>query len=487
MSNKKNDKRKEKKKTKKKSGILKKILIILIIILLALVGFITYKTQVNGGGMTGLLSTLVGNDENTLEELEPLQVLLLGISSDLGTKLTDTIIVATYNPQKQTASLLSIPRDTYTGNNIKNGTGSEKINALYTRGIDKLLDEVNELTGLDLKYYMVVDNQALIELVDLIGGVEFDVPYVPGGMVYDDPTQNLHINLEPGLQLIDGEKAEQLLRFRKNNSGSSYPASYGSDDIGRMKTQRNFMIATAKQTLNLKNIFKIRDIIDIVYEYVDTNLSISTIKAYIPYAIDFNIENIRSASLPGTSVGPPEVPLWFIQVNKKEAAELMEELYGDGEEETENSGEGSSTSSSSASGTSTSSITSTTSSSNSSTSSSTSGNSSSSTASEEDNSSSSLSTITKTEASKIKVEILNGSGSSKKLTEVKKLLTNKGYNVSKTGTTTDVSKTTIINKSDVDSKFENNIKDLLGVGNISSSSASSSNVDITIIIGKDYK
>ena len=187
---------------------------------------------------------------------------------------------------------------------------------------------------------MVVDNQALIELVDLIGGVEFDVPYVPGGMVYDDPTQNLHINLEPGLQLIDGEKAEQLLRFRKNNSGSSYPASYGSDDIGRMKTQRNFMIATAKQTLNLKNIFKIRDIIDIVYEYVDTNLSISTIKAYIPYAIDFNIENIRSASLPGTSVGPPEVPLWFIQVNKKEAAELMEELYGDGEEETENSGEG---------------------------------------------------------------------------------------------------------------------------------------------------
>ena len=70
---------------------------------------------------------------------------------------------------------------------------------------------------------------------------------------------------------------------------------------------------------------------------------------------------------------------------------------------------------------------------------------------------------------------------------MKKDLTAKGYKISKTSTTTSTSKTTIINKTDVDEKFENDIKNILGVGNISSSSVSSSQVDITIIIGKDYK
>ena len=98
-----------------------------------------------------------------------------------------------------------------------------------------------------------------------------------------------------------------------------------------------------------------------------------------------------------------------------------------------------------------------------------------------------MDTVTKKEAGKIKIEILNGSGSSEKLSQVKKDLTAKGYKISRTSTTTSTSKTTIINKTDVDEKYENNVKEILGLGNISSSSVSSSNVDITIIIGKDYK
>ena len=81
---------------------------------------------------------------------------------------------------------------------------------------------------------MVIDNQALIELVDVIGGVEFEVPI---DMNYDDPTQDLHIHLNKGMQTIDGEKAEQLLRFRHSNyvNGvmTTYPSEYGNDDFGR--------------------------------------------------------------------------------------------------------------------------------------------------------------------------------------------------------------------------------------------------------------
>ena len=471
----KNKREDETRKVKKKSGVLKKILLILLIVLIALTGFVVYRTQKNGGGMQGLLSTLVGHDENTLKDLDTLQVLLMGVSTDNGLKLTDTIIVGSYDPKTQKASLLSIPRDTFVGKNIKTGGGNDKINSLYQRGgAEKTLEAVNEITGLDLKYYMVIDNQALIKLVDVIGGVEFEVPYVPGGMVYDDPSQDLHINLEPGLQLIDGNKAEQLLRFRKNNKNQTYPEEYGGDDYGRMRTEREFIIATAKQTIQAKNVFKIGEIVDLVYEYVDTNLSISAIKDYIPYAINVDINGIQSAYLPGVSVGPPQgVPYWFFQVDEEETEELVQQLYYSTdttdtarENGTEDSGTDSTFGTSSSSDNNTTSGTDTTS---------------------DNTSSSSTDTVTKKEAGKIKIEILNGSGSSEKLSQVKKDLTAKGYKISRTSTTTSTSKTTIINKTDVDEKYENNVKEILGLGNISSSSVSSSNVDITIIIGKDYK
>ena len=452
MANKQKNKRENKKnnKKKKKSKILNKILILLVIILVMLSIGIIYRTKQNGGGMQGLLSTLVGHDEETLKNLDPIQVLLMGVSTDNGGKLTDTIIIGTYNPKEQSASLLSIPRDTFVGKNPQTGTGSDKINSLYQKSPEKTLEKVNELTGLDIKYYMVIDNQALIKLVDVIGGVEFNVPI---DMKYDDPTQNLHINLKAGMQTLDGDKAEQLLRFRHGNNGETYPEEYGGNDYGRMKTQREFMIETVKQTIQAKNILKIKDIIDIAYEYVETNLSISTIKDYVPYAINIDIAGIQSAVLPGGSYGPsttPSYPLWFFIADKKETAKLIEELYGTGEETTE-SGDAENV------------------------------------VDKNTTTNETINTdISKKDASEIKIELLNGTDEYETLTKVRKQLVDKGYKVTSMTTTTSTSKTTIINKTDIDTKFTDNIKDILGVGNISTSSVSSSNVDITIIIGKDY-
>lgn len=456
------------KKVKRKSKRLRKVLVLLILILVMLIGFIVYRTNKNGGGMQGFLSTLVGHTEETLENLDPIQILLMGVSTDNGGKLTDTIIIGTYDPKTQKSSLLSIPRDTFVGKNIKSGGGMDKINALYQKSPETTLKKVNEITGLDIKYYMVIDNQALIKLVDVIGGVDF---YVPKDMHYTDKSQDLYIDLKEGQQILDGAKAEQLLRYRHDNDGSSYTSEYGDNDIGRMKTQRNFMIETARQTVKAKNIFKVKDIVDLLYEYVETNLSISTIKDYVPYAVNVDIEAIKSEVLPGAPIGPPDAPLWFYQVNKKSAAELIETLYNSEENGGENDGEGTVANN----GTTNSSGDTNSSSSNSNSN----GNSSS--------SSSSSSNVSKTEAAKIKIEILNGSGSEKTLSKVKKELTEKGYKVAKTNRTTNTSKTTIINKTEVNEKIENNIKEILGCGNISTSSVSSSNVDITIIIGKDYK
>lgn len=462
-------KRKNKREKKKKSGTLKRILLLLILILIMLVVGIAYRTQKNGGGLQGLLSTLVGHNEETLKNLDQIQILLMGVSTDNGGKLTDTIIVATYDPKSQNASLLSIPRDTFVGKKPQTGTGSDKINALYQKSPERTLEKVNELTGLNIKYYMVIDNQALIKLVDVVGGVDF---YVPMDMKYDDPSQDLHINLKEGQQTLNGDKAEQLLRYRHGNLDKktgrylgTYPEEYGGDDYGRMRTQREFMMATAKQTLQAKNILKVKEIVDIAYEYVETNLSISVIKDYVPYAVNIDVSNIKSEVLPGNSYGPtttPSYPLWFFVADKAETAKLVEELYGSGSNSEDDSDNSTNTTSSNS-------------------------NANISKSNNTNSNSTSNNGISKTEASKIKIEILNGSGSTSTLTEVKKALSAKGYKVTKTTATTNTSKTTIINKSDVETKFIDNIKDILGVGTISSSSVSSSDVDITIIIGNDYK
>ncbi len=329
MSEKKVSKKKSKqsvqKKEKKKKSLIKRFfgkLFLLVFLILLIIGVLFYKkTEENGGGVKGALITFLGLSVEKVDRLETINVLLLGISEDINSKLTDTIILCSYNPETQSASMISIPRDTFVGKNKISAKGNDKINSLYAKSPKKLLSAVSSLTGVDVDYYAVVKTQALIEIVDIIGGVEFDVPI---NMKYDDPTQNLHINLKKGMQKIDGEKAEQLLRFRHNNDGTSYPAEYGDNDFGRMKTQRAFITETIKQTLSLKNLFKGKTIVDTVFANIETNLEIEILKSYIPTMTEFNIDSITSYQLPGVSEKCND--LWFFVHDKTKTRELVRNL-----------------------------------------------------------------------------------------------------------------------------------------------------------------
>jgi len=434
------------KKGKKKIG--KKVLIFIIIILLLGIGWFTYRTIRNGGGLSGMLATVVGHDENTKKDLKEIKVLILGVSTDTDAELTDTIMIASYNPNTQKANLLSVPRDTFTGKNTKKAVASQKINSLYNinKTPDKTLAAVNELTGLDIKYYVVVKTEALIKLVDAIGGVKFNVPM---RMKYTDTSQDLVIDLEEGEQVLDGNKAEQLLRFRHNDPQkgvgmTSYPAEYGDNDFGRMRTQRDFIIATLKQTLKPSNIFKIGQILEIANENVDTNLELSFVKDYIPYAVELDTENITSATLPGTT---PDVSttngVSIFVADKKASKELIQSMfYSDVTEENEDN--------------------------------------------TISNNTTSISTTTTQTAEDISIELLNGSGDNSKIEEAKKLLEEAGYNVKRTGKTSSIAQTVITNKKDVTDENLKNIKQVLGKGNISTNKSSTSLVDVTIIIGKDF-
>ena len=433
----------EKNKKKKKHTVLRVLLAIFIILLLTVGGFLGYSTYKNGWGLRGVLQTALGQDNEKLQDLDPFTVLILGVSEDITSKLTDTIIVASYNPKTQKATLLSVPRDTYIGKNKNKANTYDKINALYQKSPEKTLEAINELTGLNIKYYVVINNNALVELVDKIGGVEFDVPIK---MKYTDTSQKLYINLEKGFQRLNGDQAEQLVRFRKNDNGTSYPSEYGDNDTGRMKTQREFLKAVAKQTLQVKNVTKIKSLMDIFKRNVTTNITDwNTVSAYIPYAIEFDTENIRTETIPGEN--DKYNNLWFFVANQKKTKELVDEIFleqnglPESEEDT-NSIEENTTSNN---------------------------------------------TVTRDDIANLKIEVLNGTGDKVLLTEATKKLKEKGYNIYKTGSTSVTSKTTIVNQSDVDGELVSELKKNLGMGTISKSKGKSSQVDITIILGKDYK
>ena len=450
-ANNKSQNQKIKQKPKKKMKLWKKIFLIILLILLIAGGAFAYRVHRNGGGLTGMLATVVGHDEETRKSLGELQVLLMGVSTDQeGVALTDTIIVASYNPNTQKAVLLSIPRDSFTGTNTKRAVASDKINAIYniTRDPMKTVEAVNELTGLDLQYYAIVQTEALIELVDAIGPIEY---YVPTDMNYDDTSQDLHIHFEEGLQEIDGPEAEELLRFRKNNDGTSFPEEYGDNDIGRMRNQREFITAVVEQTVKLENITKLGTIIDIASRNLITNLDFNILKDYLPYAVEFSTENLQTASLPGTVPNLNQTNgVSIYVVDEEETEQLVTELFYPEKLLEEETTDGNTTNTAS----NTTSTTSTGSNAN----------------------------------SNIKIEVLNGTSDGKVLQEVVNKLKEEGYNVSRTGTTTATSKTVIANKKDVSTTTMNEIKEVVGTGTISGSTGgSSSKADVTIVIGKDYQ
>lgn len=446
---------KNKNNKKKKSVVGKIFKFILLLLLIAIIVYVInfaiqyfkHTKNMEGKEYDPLSAVALGIDPQKLKEVERLNVLILGESGIPGEdyKLTDSIMVASYNPQTQQASLLSIPRDTYVGKKDKNTATSNylasyKINTVYRNGtnIPETIECVNNITGLNLDKYLLIDTDAIIEVVDAIGGVTFDVPI---DMDYDDPAQDLHIHLKAGEQLIDGEKAEQLLRFRHNNDGTSYPSEYGDNDIGRMRTQREFIQVTAKQLLRVENVTKVLNLMDIVFKNVKTNLDMETLKYYIPYIFKFNTSNIVSDTLPGT----PEKcnGIWIYTADKTQTKQVIQDLFTDKIVEEEKNEESTSTN-----------------------------------------------TIdgenTTKESKEITIELLNGTGDKEILTEVKEKLKEKGYVVSKSGTTSSTDKTTIINRTSQSNQKSKDIKQLLGVGTITSGS-DNTKVDFTIIIGKDYK
>ena len=439
---------------KKKHPVAKRVFLTILIIIVVLFVYFFSKVMLNGGGLGGIVKTVVGTSNSEIKNLPDIYTLLIGESQGM----TDTIMVAKYNPRDQKAAVISVPRDSFVGKSEATASAYDKINARYSEGPQSLLDCVNNLTGLNVKYYINVDTKALRDLVDTLGGVYYDVPI---DMDYDDSTQDLAIHLKAGYQLLNGQQAEGLVRFRHNNDGSSYPISYGDNDIGRMRTQRSFIKVVLKQAMKPENITKINQLMTIAQEEVDTNIPWNVSKNYIAALMDFNTDNMISDTLPGT---PQYINSYsFYLVSKSQAKKLVQKMFlstvetvsGDEANGNEVAEETTNTTSNKV-GKNTIAV----------------------------NETNYVSTYGVVEKN-ISIEVLNGTGSTEKYNDAIAQLKNQGYKVTKKGTTNITQKTAIINRTSQSAQVDNAIKSLLCTGDVEVGE-NTKKVDYTIILGLDY-
>lgn len=268
------------------------------------------------------------------KENDPINKTLAVFGVDEDGVRTDVIFVLNYNSETEKMRIISVPRDTKVewtesqselvkslkGYNIS----TSKINEMTSYGS---MDNIRELTiaqiedmlDIQIDNYVIVTLDAFKKIVDAIGGVEVDVPTLGGkGLHYDDNYQDLHIHLDPGVQLLNGEEAEGLVRFRKG---------YAEGDVGRIKTQQLFLEAFAKKITSPSIIVKIPNIINTVMNTVSTDIKLSEVSSYLPYINSMSSENLTFNIVPGEAEYIDGKSYYI--VDEEAIPKFLEEVFSD--------------------------------------------------------------------------------------------------------------------------------------------------------------
>lgn len=206
-------------------------------------------------------------------------------------KRTDTIMVLNYNPENKYLRVISVPRDTL----IEVDGRNAKINAAYAiGGYPKIKSEVEHLLNINVNYIAKVDYNAFREIIDAIGGVEMKIDR---NMVYDDDAQNLHINFKAGETVtLDGKKAEEFFRWRKNNDGSGL----ANGDLDRIENQHKFISKVFDKCTSPLMLFRVPKIMSALGDNIETNMSPTEIIGYGLKFMNLKRENIIMSTLNGT-------------------------------------------------------------------------------------------------------------------------------------------------------------------------------------------
>lgn len=193
--------------------------------------------------------------------------LIVGVDSkEISKGRTDTIFILFYNFMTKKVLIFSIPRDLRLKVADPSKVVYDKANAIYSKyNINILKETLESLLEISIPYYFIVNYDLVSSLVDILGGVKI---YIDKDMQYVDKAGGLYINLKKGLQLLDGEKVLEYLRYRSDEEG----------DIGRINRQINFINVLFQRKSDILEFKNIPKIIDILFKKSKTNFTLSDIK-----------------------------------------------------------------------------------------------------------------------------------------------------------------------------------------------------------------
>lgn len=271
----------------------------------------SYNTSENENNINSRQKkTQISSENNeTIDDIKnydkTITILLCGV--DNGSVLTDVIVLGQYNVTKNSAVFIQIPRDSFVGNLTPTG----KINGVLAlrkdrvQGINLLKSTIENMLKIDIDYVASINLTVFRKCVDLIGGVEFDVPfyidYLPDKVLYE------------GYQTLNGEQAEWLIRFRQG---------YPTGDIGRLQMQKKFLIALLskfKQT----DTFTLIKILKVIYDNIETDFPFADAIEYIPKLSQIQFSDINIITLPGNGKMYGKSAVY--ELNKEKVYEILKE------------------------------------------------------------------------------------------------------------------------------------------------------------------
>ncbi|MFO7941069.1 MAG: LCP family protein [Bacillota bacterium] len=210
---------------------------------------------------------------------------------------SDTMILGTFDPLTGESSLLSIPRDTRV--DIPERPSPEKINHAHAYGgVGRSIETVKDFLDVPIHYYIRVDFRAFREIIDVVGGVTIDVEE---DMYYEDPTQDLYIDIPAGTQVMDGETALKYVRYRGKNGS----------DIARIERQQKFLKSLMEELLRVENVVRIPALAEKVATNVDTNMKPGRIVSLAKAMASVSLDDVSMTMVPGKAGYIDGVSYWM--------------------------------------------------------------------------------------------------------------------------------------------------------------------------------
>ncbi|MGX6445255.1 LCP family protein [Neobacillus sp. K501] len=311
--------RKKQKKKKRKKRIIIWILTPILVLAISAVAYGTLlynkAESVVNESYKPVESVTQKREEKVDPKMDNVSILLIGVDDSetrdfgKGTR-SDALMVATLNKKENSVKLVSIPRDSYV--KIPGKQNKTRINAAHAiGGTDLAIETVQEVLDIPIDYYVKMNFNAFIDVVDAIDGIEVEVPYLIKEQ--DSKDRQGAITLKPGLQNLNGEEALALARTRHQDS-----------DIYRGLRQQEILKAILKKSVSLNSITKQTDIIDAVGKNMETNLSFNEIKSLLSYAINGSNLSFETLSLEGSdsTIGGA----YYYQLNQQSLQNVQSQL-----------------------------------------------------------------------------------------------------------------------------------------------------------------